>query len=383
MMRRLWLVVVWIVLLEGCVTPATAPAPQALTLFEAGRPAKNIILLIGDGMGLSQVSAALYSNNNQLAMTEFPVVGFHKTHSFDNLITDSAAGATAFSCGVKTYNGALGLNADTTACLTILEEAEKNGLATGLIATATVVHATPAAFFAHQDNRISYEAIAADILKTDVDLFIGGGSQYFKNRTTDRRDLYEELRLKGYYVSDHSVEDILRAPFNPARGFAFFTAEVQPGSYSQNRTYLPLATRYSLKYLSQRPGKGFFVMIEGSQIDWKCHHNEGREAIRETLDFDAAVREALEFAKGRDDTLVIVTADHETGGMAINPGSKMGRPKIVFSTNSHTASMVPVFAYGPSAELFFGIYDNTGIHSRMRQALGFHALSSNMERSVH
>ncbi len=124
-------------------------------------------------------------------------------------------------------------------------------------------------------------------------------------------------------------------------------------------------------------------MIEGSQIDWKCHSGEGKEAILETLDFDSAVREALEFAKDRDDTLVIVTADHETGGMAIQPGSKMGRLKLEFTTNSHTASMVPVFAFGPSAELFYGIYENTGIYTRMRQALGFSSESSTAGGNAH
>lgn len=353
----------------SCKTPA--PVEMTHRVFEPGQRARNIILMIGDGMGLTQITAALYSNNNRLNMLEFPVVGFQKTHAADNLITDSAASATAMACGVKTFNGAIGMDNDTIPCLTILQEAKNLGMAAGLIATASIVHATPAAFIAHQDSRISYEGIAADILKTNVDLLIGGGAQYFNSRTTDKRDLYEELRLKGYYVSDHSMEDVLRAPFSPGRGFAFFTAESQPAAATQGRSYLPLATRHSLKYLSQRSDKGFFVMIEGSQIDWRGHRNDGREVVLETLDFDAAVREALEFAKGRDDTLVIITADHETGGMALNPGSKMGRPKFAFTTNAHTPVMIPVFAYGPSAELFSGIYDNTGIHTRMRQALGF------------
>lgn len=364
--------------LGACKT--SVPAPAGLRLFEPGQQAKNIILLIGDGMGLTQISAALYTNNNQLAMLEMPVIGFHKSYSADNLITDSAAGATAFACGVKTYNGAIGLNADTVACYSILTEAKSKGMATGLIATSTIIHATPAAFYAHQDSRIAYEDIASDLIAANVDLFIGGGSQYFIHRVSDKRDLYEELRLKGYYVSDHRAEDVLRAPFNPQRGFAFFTAESQPGSFSQGRAYLPLSTRYALQYLARRSDKGFFIMIEGSQIDWKCHQNDAREAIRETLDFDAAVREALEFARSRDDTLVIVTADHETGGMAIQPGSRFGRLKIAFTTNSHTAALVPVMAYGPSAELFSGIYENTGIYTRMRQALGFQALSSSNER---
>lgn len=381
-MRRIWPLVAFLTATISCKTPA--PQLSSIPVFEPGKQAKNIILLIGDGMGLGQVSAAMYTNNNRLTMAEFPVVGFHKTYSADQLITDSAAGATAFACGLKTYNGAIGVSNDTLPCFTILEEAQKRGWATGLIATSTIVHATPAAFLAHVDNRISYEAIALDFAAHPADLLIGGGSQYFKNRETDQRDLYAELRKKNYYVSDHSMEELLRAPFRPDQGFAYFTAEGQPGTYSQNRTYLPFATRYGLKYLSQRSKNGFFVMIEGSQIDWKCHSNDGKETILETLDFDAAVREALEFAKDRDDTLVIVTADHETGGMAIQPGSKMGRLKTAFTTNSHTAAMVPVFAFGPSAELFNGIYENTGIHTRMRQALGFtHDGSSTAGGNAH
>ncbi len=358
---------IWLVL-ASCQSPATVF--MSLPDFAPGKPAKNVILLIGDGMGLSQISAAMYANNNRLTLEEFPYVGFIKTHPQDELITDSAAGATAFACGVKTFNGALGLTADTIPCLTILEETRHLGMASGLIATATIVHATPAAFYAHQDSRISYEAIARELVNAGVDLIIGGGSQYFNNRSSDRVNLYEELRNRNYFVSDYTLDDLLRVPFNPNRGFAYFTAETQPPTAVQNRTYLTLATRYAAKYLAQRNDKGFFLMVEGSQIDWKCHHNEGREVIREILDFDSAVREALLFAKDRDDTLVIVTADHETGGLALNPGSRMGRPKIAFTTNSHTAAMVPVFAYGPSAEIFSGIYENTAIHTKIRQALG-------------
>ena len=368
-MQRIWPLIAFLTVAVSCKTPA----PQAFTIpvFEPGKQAKNIILLIGDGMGLGQVSAAMYTNNNRLAMAEFPVVGFHKTYSADQLITDSAAGATAFACGQKTYNGAIGVTNDTLPCFTIMEEARQNGLATGLIATAAIVHATPAAFLSHVDNRISYEDIALDFVNHPADLLIGGGSQYFKSRETDQRDLYTELRKKKYYVSDHSMEDLLRAPFRADQGFAYFTAEGHPGTYAQNRTYLPFATRYGLKYLSQRSAKGFFVMIEGSQIDWKCHSGEGKEAILETLDFDSAVREALEFAKDRDDTLVIVTADHETGGMSIVQGSTMDSLDMKFTTKGHTASMIPVFAYGPGSEMFGGLYENTDIFFRIKKAMGW------------
>jgi alkaline phosphatase len=371
-----------LVLLFGACS-ASEPLISASTTLPS-RQARNVILLIGDGMGLSQISAALYSNNNQLAMASFPVIGFQKTHSGDNLITDSAAAATALACGIKTYNGAIGMNMDTLPCNSIMMDLKGRGWSTGLIATSSIVHATPAAFFGHQDSRNSYEAIATDIIDKDIDLLIGGGSAYFKDRKTDKFNLYEALRQRGYFVSDHSMGDLLRSPFNPALKFAYFTAETQPGSWSENRTYLPMATKFGIDFLLKRSKEnGFFIMIEGSQIDWKCHQNEGREVVKEVLDFDAAVSQALAFAKGRNDTLVLVTADHETGGMAINPGSKMGKPKIVFTTNSHTAAMTPVFAYGPGADLFSGIYDNTEITAKIRKAIAIQHHTQNNEPLTH
>ena len=149
-----------------------APEPGLALPGEAPRPAKNIIFLIGDGMGLPQISAALYSNNNKLSLEQFPVIGFHKPYSASGIITDSAAGATAFACGVKTYNGSIGMDTDTLPCYSITEELKSRGYATGLIASSTIVHATPAAFFAHQPLRVFYEGIAADFLKADIDLAI-------------------------------------------------------------------------------------------------------------------------------------------------------------------------------------------------------------------
>ena len=144
------------------------------------KKAKNVILMIGDGMGLTQISAGMFANGNQLNLEKFPIVGLHKPYSSNALITDSAAGATAFACGVKTYNGAIGVDKDSTAVKTILEEVEERGLATGLVATSTIVHATPASFIAHVKSRNDYEDIAADFLKTEIDYFVGGGKKIFR-----------------------------------------------------------------------------------------------------------------------------------------------------------------------------------------------------------
>lgn len=347
-----------------------APLPVGLAEGSAEQKAKNIVLIIGDGMGLSQISAALYSNNNKLSVEQFPVIGFQKTHSSDDLITDSAASATAFSCGQKTYNGAIGVNADTLPCQTILELMDEKGYATGMVVTSTIVHATPAAFIAHRPMRVRYEDIALDFLNTEIDLIIGGGKRYFDRRDNDERNLYEELTQKGYSVSDYSIELLEDIRINAKQNFVYFTADKHPITAAAGRDYLPLATDKALDFLEKHSDKGFFLMIEASQIDWGGHSNDGNLLIEETLDLNKAIKEVYHFASKRDDTLVIVTADHETGGTAINPESKMGKLKLAFTTNGHTASMVPVFAFGPSAHLFSGIYDNTEIYYKMLEALG-------------
>ncbi len=334
-----------------------------------GKP-KNIILLIGDGMGLSQISAGIYNTNKPLHFEQFPIIGFQKTFSRDNLITDSAASATAMACGIKTNNSSIGMDENEMPVTSILEEAENQGLATGLIATSSIVHATPASFIAHRSSRNLYEEIAEDFLKTEIDLFIGGGKQFFDRRKNDDRNLINELRQRNYDVYDYFQHEIYQVKPNPDKNLAYFTADNQPVSAFQGRDYLPYVSEIALEHLPKRSKKGFFLMIEGSQIDWSGHANQSAPLLAELVDFNRAIEKAMDFARKDKETLVIVTADHETGGFAINPGSKKKNLNIAFTTNGHTATMVPVFAYGPQAELFEGIYDNTEIYSKMKEALG-------------
>ncbi len=353
---------------SDCHTPAPVPIRWEMAVTSSAPPA--IILMIGDGMGLSQMSAAMYTSPSPLAIEEFPVIGFHKSHSSSDLITDSAAGATAFACGEKTYNGAIGLNADTIPCLSIMEEAMVRGMATGIVATSTIVHATPASFLAHQKMRIFYEQIAEDICQSGVDIMIGGGKRYFDRRKMDDRDLLAELQSRGYRIGDYFNGELTQVKPDPKLKFAFLTADNQPLPVNQGRSYLTYASRLSADFLNIRGAEeGFILMIEGSQIDWANHANEGKLAIQETLDFDRAVGEILKFARQRGNTLVIVTADHESGGMALQSGSKRGKIKTEFTTNGHTGSMVPVYAFGPGAEAFSGIYENTAIYQKMRDFL--------------
>lgn len=346
------------------------PVSQPVKLERPAQPAKNIVLMIGDGMGLSQISAGMIRNNNSLFLEQFPVVGLHKSYSSDNLITDSAAGATAFASGVKTYNGAIGVTADQEPAPTILEQAEERGMATGIVVTSTVVHATPAAFIAHVKDRNMYENIALGFLQTEIDLVIGGGSKYF-NRRSDQRNIYGLLQEKGYYVSDFSIEPLTDIALDFNKNLVYFTSESDPPTVQQGRDYLVPASQLAYNFLSRRSDKGFFLMIEGAQIDWACHSNKDTMAVQEMLDFDRAIGEVLRFAEQDGNTLVIVTADHETGGMALLRGADKKSLKIKFTTDYHTPALVPVFAYGPGAEQFNGLYDNTEIYFKMRALFGF------------
>lgn len=322
--------------------------------------------MIGDGMGLTQVSAGMYTSpSGKLFLEQFPITGLSLTYSSDKLVTDSAAGATALSCGCKTYNGAIGVYPNKKPCLTILEQAAKAGKATGLVATSSVTHATPASFIAHVPSRAEMMDIATYFLQTPLDLFIGGGLKYFNNRN-DGRDLYKDLQNKNYNISHFEEKKLDQMAIAPDRPFAWFSAKEEPAAVTEGRDYLTLAAHIAPTFLKQRAaGKGFFMMLEGSQIDWACHAKDGERARREMLDFDAAIGEVLRFAKEDGETLVIVTADHETGGMSIEQGSTRDSLEIDFATNYHTAALVPVFAFGPGAKAFGGFYENTAIYDKM------------------
>ena len=366
----------FILVLFGC--PPSKPesdaiksnTPEPLAEPTALKP-KNVILMIGDGMGISQITAGMYKNGNKLNLEKFKTLGLHKSHAYNDLITDSAAAATAFACGVKTYNGAIGVDIDTLPVKSILEEADDKGLATGMVATSTIVHATPASFVSHQRLRSMYENIAADFLNVELDYFVGGGKKYFDRRESDDRNLIEELKDKGYFISDYFT-----APFDMVtpyikKNFGYFTADDSPLSVAQGRGYLMAASKVGMRFLRKHSDKGFFMMIEGSQIDWGGHANNSDYIISEMIDFDRTIGAVLDFAEKNGETLVIVTADHETGGYSIVQGSRMDSLATKFTTNYHTADLIPVFAYGPKAELFGGVYENTAIYSKIREAFGF------------
>ncbi|RYG53851.1 MAG: alkaline phosphatase [Chitinophagaceae bacterium] len=323
--------------------------------------------MIGDGMGTSQIFAALTANKGKLNFDRFTAIGFHKSQSFDQYVTDSGAGATAFSIGEKTNNGSIGVDAKGISQPGILEIAESHHLATGMVTTCSITHATPASFIAHQTSRTFGEEIANDFLKTDIDVFIGGGRNYFAKRK-DGKNLLDSLKKRNYQVAEASA-DIQKITSGKLAGF---TADAEPSRVLDGRgPELLLNTQTAISILNKNP-KGFFLMIEGSQIDWGAHLNDAAYMTSELIDFDRAIGAALDFAQRDGNTLVIVTGDHETGGLTLTDGNiKAGTIEAKYSTKSHTAVMIPVFAFGPGAERFIGIYENTSIFDKMMAAFGF------------
>ncbi len=331
---------------------------------EKGETPKNVILFIGDGMGVTQVFAALTANNGNLYLNQFTNIGFSRTNSADNYVTDSAAGGTALACGKKTRNGMIGMSPDSVAIPSILELSDKAGLSTGLISTVAITHATPASFIAHVPNRSLYEDIALDFLDTDIDVFIGGGRKFFNNRK-DGRNLCKELEEKGYRLYDN-----LEAAKDDNKGhIGILAAEEHMPTAPTRVPTLQASTQKAIDILKQ-DDKGFFIMIEGSQIDWGGHNNVINDVVNETLDLDKAVGIALKYAVEDGNTLIVVTADHETGGLSVLRGNP-GKATLtgVFSTGDHSAVMVPVFAYGPGAEEFRGIYNNTEVFDKICKLL--------------
>ncbi len=338
----------------------------SLSAYAQEQKVKNIILLIGDGMGIAQVYAGMVSSPVPLNFERFTTIGFSKTYSANNFTTDSAAGGTALACGVKTNNGMIGMSPDSTAVKSIMQHAKDNGLSTGLVVSCNVTHATPAAFVAHQPSRKMEQEIAADYLKSGIDVFIGGGRNDFEKRK-DSRNLSDELRAKDYQIV-YNQQDMQAVKSGK---LGALVADNHPGKAKERGNLLENGTRKALELLSKN-SKGFFLMVEGSQIDWGGHENESDYIVEEVLDFDKAIGVALDFADKNPGTLIVVTADHETGGMTLPKGNIASRTfKAKYSTYDHTGVMVPVYSYGTNCNIFGGFMQNTAVCNKMRQLYQF------------
>ena len=355
-----------LIVLFACLLIPGAFAAGPASTKDTGQPVRNIILMIGDGMGTSAVYAGYTMNRGHLNLERFKNIGFSKTYS-TSYVTDSGAGGTAIATGNKTYNGAIGVDSTGKPAKTVLEWAEEKGKATGMVATCAITHATPASFISHQASRGDYELIAADFLKTDIDVFIGGGRNHFEKRK-DGINLSDKLREKGYRVA-YSIGDVKEAKSGPVAGLI---DSIHEPKWIEGRGDLLNESVIEALRLLSADKDGFFLMVEGSQIDWGGHENNINYLATEMIDFDKAIGTALDFAAADGETLVIVTADHETGGLALPGGNlQKGEIKATFATTDHTGVMVPVFAFGPFSGLFTGIQENTDLFYKMVNAFGF------------
>lgn len=321
-------------------------------------PPKNVIVLIGDGMGFEQVKAADYYADAPMSFESLPYQAQSITYSANNSVTDSAAGATAIATGQKVNNGVISMAypGDGSELPTILEFYRDMGKMTGLVTTTYVTHATPAAFGAHETSRNNTSAIAQDYLnQTRPNVLLGGGGYGMTTSAASGA---------GYTV----VTDLsgLSAPATRSSTYVSgqFGTGYMPYEYDGTFGSLPHLTDMTgaaLDILEEDPD-GFFLMVEGGRIDHASHDNHIRRAVQETLEFSDSVQLVLDWAAGRDDTLVIVTADHETGGLTVTGDNPGDYPSVTWSTGGHTGSNVPVYGWGPNAELVSGTIENTYLY---------------------
>lgn len=309
--------------------------------FLNARDAKYVFYFIGDGMGLNQINVTemyLSEKNGRigitpLTFTSFPSVGYATTYSATNSVTDSSAGGTALATGVKTYNGAIGVDVNKNSIESIAEIAKKNGKKVGIVTSVSIDHATPASFYAHQEKRSMYYEIAKDLVKADFDFF--GGSGFLKPNKEKAPNIYSVINKAGYTIIKGKKE------YNEKRDLANKIVMIQENineskslSYAIDRKEgdltLPEITKSAIDFLDKKSNDGFFLMVEGGKIDWANHANDGATMINEIIDFDNAIKIAFDFYKKHPkETLIVVTADHETGGLSLGTGSYELNLKII------------------------------------------------------
>lgn len=318
--RSVGLLVILLTVVSLTLT-AVLPAVQAAT---PSAPAKNVILLIGDGMGYGHMTLGRIVKGGALTMDSFTYNGTVSTYPNDPVekwVTDSAAAATAIATGVKTYNAAISVDVNKQPVKTILETAQEKGKATGLVTTTRITHATPAAFAAHNVDRDAENEIAVDMLNHKVNVLFGGGKRHFLpkdlgGKREDGKNLIEEAKKMGYKFIE-TKEDLQKVSGDKVLGL-FKSSHL---SYEIDRDpakepSLAEMTKKAIELLS-KDKDGFFLMVEGGRIDHASHGHDTATVAKDVLAFDEAVKVALDYAKNRKDTLVIVTADHETGGLSI------------------------------------------------------------------
>ena len=358
---------------------------------------KNVIYLIGDGMGFGAVTSLLLSEDEVTGFEQAPVIGLSETCSANNYVTDSAAGGTALATGTRTNNGFVGADPDGNQLTSVLRKAQAMGKKTGIVVNTTLTEATPAAFYAGVTSRKMVFDIAKQFTESNVDVAIGGGLDHFIARP-DSLDLTATLIEKGYdvflnwetvlgtdsekFVGILPLYDLHRREENNgtasaaegqevclAAQLASLNEDVNTTHLSEPTVYLEKATVKALDILSRNNKDGFFLMIESAIIDGYGHNNDSDGMIVEMKEFNRTLQNMIDYVNNNPETLLVVTADHETGGTGVyynghNPGNE-GPVKLKFSTSGHTGTIVPIFAYGPGAENFAGLMKNTDVPKKI------------------
>ena len=332
---------------------------SCINIFGQDTKPPNIIMMIGDGMGLSAISSGMYSNNNYTSLERSEYVGLLKTHSLDNLVTDSAASATAMSSGVKTYNRTVSLDKNLSSVKSILEICRDKGYMTAIIATSTIVHATPASYYSKVKSRYQYDEIASQLSKSSINFFVGGGEKYFNDRL-DGRNLMNEM---DDYFFANSLESFKNNNSNKIGYLTYYDEPV--GKHEGREPSLEDLAYITIQKLKSFD-KPFFLLVEGSQIDWGSNDNDSEHLISEMLEFDRTIETVFNFADKDKNTMVVITEDHETGGVAIVDGNvEESLVEIKYVSEDNTATMIPIFSLGPNSSLFKGVYDNTEIFDKL------------------
>ena len=382
----------------------------------------NVVFFIGDGMGIASVTGGriwAHGANGSLNIEQMPFSGFAKTFSSSDFVTDSAAAATALATGVKTYNGAIGLSdpvldptGKSRSLETLVDVAKRMGKSVGIVSTAKVTHATPASFYAHVPSREQEEEIAEQVITSNVDLLMGGGREAFLPQRKDKRNLIEGLKKSGWkYLESKQQMRGLKTKLGD-RILGLFSEDhlaydLEREEKQADQPSLQEMVDFAVDHLSKNP-KGFFLMVEGGRIDHAAHDNNPKNIFGEMHAFDNAIGSVLK--RRQKDTLILVTADHETGGLALNgyksleeskgegilgkvtsfldddrhlvsfasgPGAKRKKddlnlhPALYFGASAaHTAVDVPVVASGPGAQFFSGFLSNEDIPWRISQLWG-------------
>jgi len=314
---------------------------------------KNIILMIGDGNGLTQISATALANNGALSLTQLKSIGFLKTQSADDFTTDSAGAGTALFTGQKAPNRSIGSDIYGKPLENITELLSKKGFVSGIVTTDEIIGATPSAFYAHQKDRSMSEEITADLSKSKLSLFISEG----QTSSAEKAQMGNfKMLSSAAQVGESNTDAVgLLMPF--------------ASSEDAEKKGLAIATDNALQFLKAKE-KPFFLLVEGAKIDSYGHAKDIGGVIREGIGFDKAITKALKFADLNKNTLVIITADHETGGLTIPQGNlQKNLIEGDFTTHDHTGTMVPVFAYGPQSDKFQGVYENSLLFDKMINAL--------------